>query len=116
MSGGGDATIASYNGALQVINAGPLPVEVEAVSSSSAGLRVNRSADARRTVTVPSGAARQIYVGIGLGCRDWDPEQPIELSVDVITADGNRRRRTSPVSIQDTPWFELLMATCQPDF
>jgi len=115
MSGGGNEPIAGYNGRLQVVNAGPLPVTVEAVSSFSDGIRVNRNGGAGGAVTVPSGAVRQVDIGVGLVCREWDREQPIELAVDVTTADGNHHRQASSVNIQGTPWLEALVSACPPD-
>lgn len=104
---------ARYSTTLRVINVGPLPLTVDAVVTTAGGLSLSGSA---LNSLVPPGVTQDLQVQLLQECRRWlgtEPNVPLELRLEVTTADGVRRSQVSYLATRDTPWRDELEANCR---
>lgn len=102
--GRGDGRTVTLRSAVQVINAGPQPIELETVASTSDGVTLHGDGDGR---VIPAGTAGQVVVRGLIDCRTWVPTEPIQLRLDVRDADGVLRPAVRTVVIRGA-WDDLL--------
>ncbi len=107
-NGGGGGEEFGYNSSVQVLNTGPLPIELGALSTTSPGIVLHGNA---RNTVVPAGGAQRVDVDFGIHCPGWVHGQPVDIRVAVRTADGVQRAVNRKVVLRGTEWDDAL-TTC----
>jgi hypothetical protein len=113
LNGGSSADEARFRSTLKVLNIGPLPITVDAVASTEGGLSLTASG---LDSVVSPGMSRDVGVDLLQECVRWlrtEPLMPLELRLDVTTADGARRAQLSYLALRETVWREVLERSCR---
>ena len=102
--GGRTGDTFGYNSAIQVINAGPLPLRLGQITSTSVGITLD--GDARNTV-IAAGGIQNVLVHLGIDCSTWSRTSPIDVRATVRTADHRHRSVARSLTIRRTIWENL---------
>lgn len=106
---GGRVTTTGILGQLMIVNAGPVPINVEAVRVDAAGLTVRTMTRERR---IEPGGAVQADADVQVDCAVAGPIAMLEASLRVETFDERVRELPAALRFDGAPWNEPVQRAC----
>jgi hypothetical protein len=97
-------------GHVNVVNAGPAPVRLAGFGADRIGLRLTGEPWLAPNPLIPAGGSTVATIHATVPC-DADPlTEPVAVTVDLVTADGQRRQPTA--FIDGRAWAESIEKAC----
>ncbi|MFE9184111.1 hypothetical protein ACFYMB_12390 [Micromonospora haikouensis] len=111
-SGGGSdvAGVLQMDARLAVVNAGPAPITLRAVTGRGPGVVLRDTGQSR---LVRPGGVEWIGVKLRLECATAFGSEPLVVRFSVETADRRTREATYPVAMRDSVWHRGAEVPCE---
>ena len=106
-SASGDGTGVTIRGNVAVVNGGPRPVVVHAVTGPPAGVLLNGSQG------IGPGETGWFMATAYVSCARDAMIKPLPAEVGVITADGGNRRAGLKLELIGSRWYEVVATSCE---
>lgn len=109
--GGSDVKgVLQLDGQLAVINTGPAPITVVAVSGERPGVLVRGTG---KSVLIRPGGTGWVEVKLSLECATAFGSEPVSMRLSVETADRQAREATYPVAVAGSVWHRGVERPCE---
>ncbi|MFI5842473.1 hypothetical protein ACIA8K_22470 [Catenuloplanes sp. NPDC051500] len=109
MSVGGNLLQVQLTGGITLINAGPMPVEIETFRGSAPGITLT---GIERRRWIDPGVSSTLQAMMVVNCNPGITLTPVQVDAWVRTDDGESRETRLPLSLKGTIWDDAVSKAC----